>query len=42
MRKYILAFLAALTLVVGAYAVNTSGTPPPSRMLPNTNGFSLH
>jgi hypothetical protein len=44
MRKYILAFLAALVLVVGAYYANMSGTriPAPSRALPNTNGLAFY
>ena len=37
MRRYILALLAALVLVVGAYAMNqgiTGPPPPPQRELP--------
>ena len=38
MRKYILALLAAVVLVAGAFAINRSGTDPPpsapSRELP--------
>jgi hypothetical protein len=30
MRKYILALLAAVVLVAGAFAINRSGTDPPS------------
>jgi hypothetical protein len=44
MRKYILAFLAALVLVVGAYFANTSGThmPVPSRVLPRIDALRFH
>lgn len=45
MRKYFLAFLAALALVVSAYVANTSRTDMPTsqlRVLPDTKGFSLH
>ena len=46
MRRHLLALFAALILVLGAYAINTSSgqTSPPRqpRMLPNTSGFSLH
>jgi hypothetical protein len=41
MRKYLLAFLAALALVVTAYVANTSRTDVP-RVLADTKGFSLH
>jgi hypothetical protein len=41
MSKYLLALLAALALVAGAYVVNTDSTPPQSRVLPNVNGLSL-
>jgi hypothetical protein len=45
MRKYLLAFLAALALVVSAYVANTSRTDVPTsqpRVLADTKGFSLH
>jgi hypothetical protein len=43
MRKYILALLAALALVVLAYRINHSDTVPltPPRVLPNLNGVSF-
>jgi hypothetical protein len=38
MRRYILALLAALALVVLAYRHNTGTNPPtPARVLPNPN-----
>jgi hypothetical protein len=45
MRKYLLALLAALALMVGAYQVNTSDIrtiTPQQRVLPDTTGFKLH
>jgi hypothetical protein len=45
MRKYLLALLAALALVLGAYRVNTSDIhtiTPQQRVLPDTTGFKLH
>jgi hypothetical protein len=46
MRRYLLALFAALTLVLGAYAINPgneqTSRPGQSRVLPNTSGFSLH
>jgi hypothetical protein len=43
MRRRILALLAALALVAGAYAFNRSTTPPPAqpRALANANGIPL-
>ncbi len=41
MPKYLLALLAALALVVGAYVVNTGSGPTQPRVLPNVNGLSL-
>jgi hypothetical protein len=41
MYKYILALIAALVLVVGAYTVNTSDDTQQPRVLPETKGLKL-